>query len=116
MFIRESDLRQKPTAHGDKIPVRKRVIMPKGVIGTITQIATSVSIGPCNTADVKHIHPDMWEVYFVREGRAEFTVGKEVYEAIAGDTIAVPPKTIHHYKVQTGETLELFYFGVETND
>ena len=122
MFVRESDLPE-IKAHGGAFPTRKRVFVGKGIIPQITQIATSVSYDECDTSSDLHVHKTMWEIYFVRSGRAMFRiggeknetgqqVGAEVYEVEPGDFIAVPPNTFHTYKVAPGETIEFFYFGV----
>ena len=116
MFSRKLDVPQQPTAHGEKLPILKRVMVGSGVIDHITQIATSESIGPCDTLDPNHTHPTMWEIYVLLRGHATFTVGGKIYNANEGDTVVVPPKTTHSYRVADSEVLELLYFGVATDD
>lgn len=115
MFVREGTLPQQVTVHGPDTPTWKRVLVSKGMIPYIMQIATSVSWDSCDTSFDQHVHETMWEFYFVHRGRAVFTIGNEVHEAEAGDFLAVPPNTTHYYKVPPGEELELFYFGVATD-
>lgn len=114
MFIREQDLVPVTTAHGDLIPTKKKVFLPTGTVPHLTQVATSISEGGCDTAKAPHVHPTMWEIYLVRKGRATFTVSGESRDCGPGDFIAVPPGAQHDYRVPEGETLDLFYFGVAT--
>lgn len=116
MFVHEKDLVSQATAHGDLIPTRKKVYVPGGTIPHLTQIASSVSQGGCDTAKDPHTHPTMWEIYLVRKGRAFFSVAGETRECVAGDFVAVPPGASHSYRVPEGETLDLFYFGVATGE
>lgn len=112
MFRREQDALEETTAHGTEMPTRKRVLLRTGEVPHITQLATSRSWDGCDTAEDPHVHPTMWELYFVRAGRATFTIDGDVHEAEPGSFLAVPPNTTHSYVVAPGDVLELLYLGV----
>ncbi len=116
MLREEKDVPEEVTAHGPELPTRKRVLLRRGEVPHITQLATSRSWDECDTSHDPHVHPTMWEIYVVRAGRATFTIGGEVHEAGPGSFLAVPPKTTHTYRVAPGEVLELLYFGVATDE
>ena len=116
MFVRGSDLPEVVTAHGPDVPVRKKVFVPRGVIPHIMQLATSVSIGPCDLSVDLHTHNTMWEIWFVLEGHATFHIGDETHPVGPGDLVAAPPNTFHPYRVETDEVLKLFYMGVATDE
>jgi mannose-6-phosphate isomerase-like protein (cupin superfamily) len=116
MFIRAADLTATLTAHGPKVPSRKKVYVGKGVVPHVTQMATSISEGGCDTSIDPHVHPTMWEIYLILKGRAVFSIAGERHEAVAGDLVAVPPGETHSYRVPDGEPLDLFYFGVATDE
>lgn len=114
-FKREADAGPLPTVHGAHLPTRKKVLVPSGVISHVTQIATSVSWDECDTSTTPHVHPTMYEIYFVRAGHATFTIGGEARLMGPGSLIVVPPHTSHSYRVAPNERLKLFYFGIATN-
>lgn len=45
----------------------------------------------------RHVHP-YDEVFHILQGRAQFTVGEETFEASAGDLIVGPANVPHSYK------------------
>ncbi|MFH0890883.1 MAG: cupin domain-containing protein [Candidatus Liptonbacteria bacterium] len=101
------------------MPTRKLVLVQKGEIPHITQIAVSRSYDGCDTSRHPHVHKTMWEIYYIVSGSAEFRIGspsgEQVCEAHPGDLIAVPPDTLHFYRVPEGVELRLLYFGVATD-
>lgn len=116
MFRQETSLPEEVTAHGPELPTRKRVLLGRGEVPHLTQVATSRSWDECDTSLDRHVHPTMWELYFVRSGHATFRIGDQVHDAGPGSFLAVPPGTTHSYRVAPGEVLELVYFGVATDD
>jgi quercetin dioxygenase-like cupin family protein len=84
-----------PTAvrHGNP----KYVLARGGVLPNVTQVAVAVFPGLIETE--LHSHPTMHEVYFVLEGEAVYTIGKDRYEVSPGDFFVVPPGVIHNQKV-----------------
>ena len=44
-----------------------------------------------------HIHPQQAEGFEVIEGRAQVLVGEEIHTLAPGDSLLVPPNTIHHW-------------------
>ncbi|MFI5230463.1 MAG: cupin domain-containing protein [Gemmatimonadales bacterium] len=55
-----------------------------------------------------HSHPAP-EVYYVVNGRAQWTLGNDTFEAPAGTTIYTTPNTRHQIKNVGGDTLHLVY-------
>ena len=91
--------------HGPSVP--KRVLLGEG-LPSVPQVAIAEVPGATETES--HIHPTMYEVYFILEGLARFWVGEETFEVTAEDFFIVPPNTPHHFSCPG--SLRMFYFGV----
>lgn len=50
----------------------------------------------------KHYHPDLEHEQYVLKGRYKVGIGDRVHEVKAGDSIYIPPATLHWYE-NTGE-------------
>jgi quercetin dioxygenase-like cupin family protein len=46
----------------------------------------------------KHYHPDIEHEQYVLKGRYKVGIGKEVHEVREGDSIYIPPGTLHWYE------------------
>lgn len=45
-----------------------------------------------------HLHPEIEHVQYVLRGRYRVRIGEEIYDVKPGDTIFIPPNTLHHYE------------------
>jgi mannose-6-phosphate isomerase-like protein (cupin superfamily) len=115
MFVRGRDLEETPTAHGEKLPIKKRVFIRQGQVSHLTQLARSRYFEKCSTEVDLHVHSTMWEIYFVLKGKARHVVGDQEFVAEEGDVVAVPPNTTHYYEV-IEMPHELLYFGIATDE
>ena len=109
MFVRASEAITEPSIHNTP----KHVFLRSGVLPGVTQVATaSLEVG----AEIEpHVHPTMFEVYYVLAGRAVYHVGEEKYDAGPGDFIVVPPGTVHHQTVVEAPH-RIFYWGIVAPD
>jgi len=107
MVIKSNECRIEPSLHGNP----KRVILRRGILPHVPQVA----VGTLTETDEveSHVHPTMYEVYFVLTGRALYTIGGETSEVGPGDLMIVPPNTPHRQQVLEGPH-KIFYWGIET--
>jgi quercetin dioxygenase-like cupin family protein len=54
-------------------------------------------LAPGGQVPSSHSHPEQEETFTVREGRMRFRVGRRRVVALPGDTVRVPPGTVHHF-------------------
>lgn len=107
MIVHLDDCPAEPTRHGNP----KHVLAREGVIPGVTQVAVGV-FEECIETEL-HSHPTMFEIYFVLEGRATYTIGPAAHEVGPGDFFVVPPATAHNQKV-TAAPHRIFYWGLAT--
>ena len=50
---------------------------------------------PPNTSETLHFHERAQQLFYIISGIASFTIEQEKVEAKAGESIHIPPKTIH---------------------
>jgi len=98
----------------------KRVYRVRGLIGGPGLFG---SMSPVPDADIlvgelelapgaiypAHVHPAP-EVYYVVQGRAEWTVGGETFMATAGTAVHTPPGTLHRIANVGDEVVRAVYF------
>ena len=105
MIVRSSQRTVEPGAHG----IPKEVILRAGVLPNVTRMAVaSLKQG---AAVEPHVHPTMYEIYFILEGRAAHRLGATEIDAGPGDFLIVPPATPHSLRV-TGGPFRIFYRGL----
>lgn len=108
MFIKLEQCPVEPTRHGNP----KQVLLRDGILPAVTQVA--VATFPDLIETELHNHPTMYEVYFVLEGSALYTIGDQCYEVSAGDFFIVPPGVTHNQKI-TVTPHRIFYWGIATD-
>jgi quercetin dioxygenase-like cupin family protein len=54
-------------------------------------------LAPGGRVPSSHAHPGQEECFTVREGQMRFRVGLRRITARPGDTVRVPPGTVHHF-------------------
>ena len=105
MIVRGSERPEEPTAHG----TLKSVLLRGGVLPGVTQVAVA-KFDEHGEVEL-HVHPTMYEIYYVLEGAATYSVGEETHEAEPGDLVVAPPATSHGLRV-TRAPHRVFYWGV----
>lgn len=89
--------------------VYKKVIFSgEEFVSKITQIAYTELVKD-NIISI-HQHETMEEVFFLLNGKCEFTINNEKVLAEEKSTIRIPPNTVHSLHAITD--CQLFYFGV----
>ena len=105
MVIRSDQCVKEPTRHGNP----KRVILRQGVLPQVTQVAVA-EFEPSDEVEL-HVHPTMYENYYVLEGRAVYEIAGEKHEAGPGDFLVVPPGAPHR-QTEFKERHRIFYWGI----
>ncbi len=59
-----------------------------------------------------HTHTDHSHVLYILEGRAKFTVGKDVLEAGVGDVVLMPPNVAHKFEAMGDEPVKALLVNV----
>ena len=107
MVINVAKCAPEPTRQGNP----KQVLLREGVLPGVTQVAVATFPG-CIETDL-HSHPTMYEIYFVLEGRATYTIGDATHDVGPGDFFFVPPGIRHNQKVTTAPH-RIFYWSIAT--
>jgi quercetin dioxygenase-like cupin family protein len=76
---------------GERIIIRDRPRSAGGVLAWELQLA------PGGRVPASHAHPWQEERFTVQEGRLRFRIGWRRLVAGPGDTVCVPPGTVHHF-------------------
>ena len=108
MLIRPADRVPQPSRHAG---ISKEVLIGRGILPNITQIA--VSVLETGQATELHSHPTMYEIYFVLEGEATYFIDDREYEVASGDLLIVSPGALHRQTVTRGPH-RIMYWGLET--
>jgi quercetin dioxygenase-like cupin family protein len=107
MITNVASCKAEPSRHGNP----KQVLASSGVLPGVTQVAVA-TFPECIETEL-HSHPTMYEVYFVLEGRATYTIGDTLYDVGPGDFFIVQPGVVHNQKV-TSAPHRIFYWGLAT--
>ena len=59
-----------------------------------------------------HVHPDMYEVFYLQAGDAEFTVNESTFSLESGTCLVVEPGEEHSVLNPHFIELRLVYFGI----
>jgi mannose-6-phosphate isomerase-like protein (cupin superfamily) len=88
-----------PAAAGTAIvnPLSGERIVIHGQRGTGAALAWELVLAPGGRVPGSHAHPQQEERFTVREGRMRFRVGWRRLAAGPGETVRVPPGTVHHF-------------------
>ncbi|MBO2463594.1 cupin domain-containing protein [Actinomadura violacea] len=63
---------------------------------------TRTTLGRGRNGATPHYHRGSAELFFVLDGRLQVLAGEEVLEVEAGDTLVVPPHTVHAFAAAPG--------------
>ncbi|TAK71822.1 MAG: cupin domain-containing protein [Gammaproteobacteria bacterium] len=81
------------------------------LIGTHAGNTNEVSVAylelPSNASTSKHYHPNMIEVYYVLDGRAEILLNNKIIEINKNDVILIERNTTHQLMNNSDKTLHL---------
>jgi quercetin dioxygenase-like cupin family protein len=108
VLIRPADRILQPSRHAG---ISKEVLIGRGILPNITQVA--VSVLETGQATELHSHPTMYEIYFVLEGEATYFIDDREYEVASGDLLIVSPGALHRQTVTRGPH-RIMYWGLET--
>jgi mannose-6-phosphate isomerase-like protein (cupin superfamily) len=81
--------------------------------------ATRVRLGPGHGGATPHPHRTAAELFFVVDGALEVLLGDRVVTARAGDTLVIPPDTVHAFGAAPGSTADALIViapGVERSE
>ena len=68
--------------------------------------ATRVQLGPGRGGATPHRHRSAAELFFILDGALQVLVGDEIVTARPGDTLVVPPDTVHAFGAAPGSTAD----------
>lgn len=75
----------------------ERIILPAQRAGTAGTLVWELILAPGGRVPGSHAHPQQEECFTVHEGRLRFRVGWRRLVAGPGETVRVPPGTVHHF-------------------
>lgn len=110
-FVQTQDLPPSRVSHGTEVLKRVLVGRQDGV-PNLTQFATAL-LKPGQQAS-KHVHVDMHEVFFVKEGMGRMTVDEKVFSIQKDSCVVVYPGEYHEIvnPEDHEDDLVLLYFGI----
>jgi mannose-6-phosphate isomerase-like protein (cupin superfamily) len=83
-----------------------RELMHPEVQGNSNQSLAEATIAP-GTATALHRHEKTEELYHFTAGKGRVTVGKQAFQVSIGDTVCIPPGTLHSLENSGNEPLKL---------
>ena len=103
-----NQLPDEPVSHNPAI--RKRVLIRKGEIPAIAQVARA-TFPPRQTA-AAHAHPDMWELFICENGSGTMTLDNQKIRLTPGQFVLVEPNETHEIQSDENSPLELTMLGI----
>jgi quercetin dioxygenase-like cupin family protein len=97
-----------PVSHNPA--VRKRVLLRKGTIAALTQVARARF--PAGEIAEAHLHQDMWELFICERGTGTMVVSGQAHLLSRGSWILVEPGESHELRADKGEELTVTTFGI----
>lgn len=98
IFSKRDDCRPYVTKDGSRI----RELMHPGVHGNRAQSLAEATV-PAGQQTLAHKHMQTEELYYIRSGTGLMYIDDEQRTLEAGDTVAIPPGTVHSIR-NTGDT------------
>jgi mannose-6-phosphate isomerase-like protein (cupin superfamily) len=81
-------------------------LMHPEVHGNSNQSLAEATITP-GTATALHCHKISEEIYHFTGGKGQMTLGDKTFEVVTGDTVCIPPGTLHRLENSGKEPLKL---------
>ena len=106
--IRKDSLSAESVSHAPGIT--KYVMVKNGEVPHLTNFSTAIL--HAGDSIPSHIHPDMYEVFYLQAGAAEFTVCGSTFLLEVGDCLVVGPGEEHSIVNPHMTDLSLVYFGL----
>ena len=78
-------------------PLSGERITITGAAAADGELAWELELAPGGRVPSSHAHPEQTESFTVLSGQLRFRVGRKRLTARAGDTVRVPPGTVHHF-------------------
>jgi len=104
-FVLQSSYKDiKPYTTKDGAIIRE--LMHPEVHGNSNQSLAEATITP-GTATALHRHNLSEEIYHFIGGKGQMTLGEETFEVAMGDTVCIPPRTLHKLQNNGKEPLKL---------
>jgi mannose-6-phosphate isomerase-like protein (cupin superfamily) len=83
-----------------------RELMHPQVHGNFKQSLAEATIEP-GTATAFHRHNKSEEIYHVTAGKGQMTLGEKTFQVATGDTVCIPPGSLHRLENTGNEPLKL---------
>lgn len=77
---------------GEQIVIRETAADTGG-----SALIWELTLAPGGRVPSSHAHPQQEERFTVLEGQMKFRLGWRSVRAVAGDTVRIPPGTVHHF-------------------
>jgi mannose-6-phosphate isomerase-like protein (cupin superfamily) len=77
---------------GEQITIRRTADQTRGLV-----LDWELLLAPGGRVPSSHAHPEQTETFTVLEGRMRFRVGWRRVLATAGQSVRIPPGTVHHF-------------------
>lgn len=100
-----------PTSHHSNI--LKKVFINNQSIPNLTNFSAATL--QANQKVEAHVHPTMYEVFYIQQGQIIFTINQQKITATAGDCITIEPNETHSLHNTTNSIATIMYFGIATN-
>jgi len=107
-YISLKNLPNQSVSHNQAI--KKKTILSKGKLPHITNFSQAI-FAPQQVAYL-HSHDDIWEVFYVEEGKGIIKVNNQEYILEKGVCIMVEPTETHEIINNSDGDLVINYFGV----
>jgi quercetin dioxygenase-like cupin family protein len=95
-------------AHNPEI--MKKVFVENGEVPALTTFA-SATFKPGQSVE-EHQHETMYEIFYITEGSARFTILDNATDVHAGDCIIIEPGEMHLMENPTDNDVTWLYFGI----
>jgi quercetin dioxygenase-like cupin family protein len=105
--IKESKVKNKEN-------IFKKVFIEKGEIPKLMMFSTA-TFKPNDYVET-HAHNTMFEVFYIKKGKAEFTINNKKYVVRKGNCITIAPGELHSQKNPFTKDVTWLYFGIATDD
>ncbi len=105
--IKESNVKNKEN-------IFKKVFIGKGEIPKLMMFSTA-TFKPNDFVET-HSHNTMFEVFYIKKGKAEFTINDKKYIVKKGNCITIEPGELHSQKNPFNKDVTWLYFGIATDD
>lgn len=108
---RKSELVEEGVSHNPEI--KKKTIIKNDLIPQLMTFREAVFL-PGQSVE-EHVHKTMYEVFYILEGKASFTIEGEEVILEQGDSIVVEEGETHSQSNPFEEPVKWVYFGIATD-